>query len=54
MFYMKYKYWATEQEISRVIEIIKNGKLYWPTCKQLNDPFEGILGMDEISGWAGK
>ncbi len=50
----KYKSLQTEREIERVIDIFQSKSIYWPTCEQLNDPFEGTLGADEVSGWAGK
>lgn len=48
----KYKAMTSAEDIIRVIDILKNHRLYFPVASQLNDPLEGVIRM-ESSGFAG-
>lgn len=49
----KYKAINTITDLSRVLSIIRESKIYMPTYDQLNDPLEGAGYNINIPGWAG-
>lgn len=49
----KYKAINTITDLSRVLSIFRESKIYMPTYDQLNDPLEGAGYNIEIPGWAG-
>ena len=49
----KYKSISSIEDVERLLDIIKNSRIYYPTYKQLNDPLEGAGFNIDIPGWAG-
>ena len=49
----KYKSIGSLEDVERILDIIQNNRLYYPTYKQLNDPLEGAGFNIKIPGWAG-
>ena len=49
----KYKALNTKEDLIRIIDILKNNRLYLPTRKQLNDPFECVSVSPAAEGVMG-
>ena len=49
----KYRSIASEEEFYRLIDIVKNNRIFAPSYIQLNDPFEGFASNIKVPGWAG-
>ncbi|MBQ6319053.1 MAG: DUF2971 domain-containing protein [Lachnospiraceae bacterium] len=53
LFIYKYKSIASKLDLVRLLDTIKNNRIYMPRYKQLNDPLEGEVVNIEIEGYAG-
>lgn len=49
----KFRSVATEKELSRLIDILNNHRLFFPSRTQINDPFEMANRYIHIGGYAG-
>lgn len=49
----KYKALNSKEDLIRIIDILKNHRLYMPTRKQLNDPFECASVSPDVGGVMG-
>ena len=51
--FFKYRSIASYELIYRVLETVTERKLFFPTRKQINDPFENLVVPLHVSGYAG-